>query len=188
MNINDFIEYCRAGNPIDSADKEKGTLLFQCANEAIRITNKLNNSTHTTEEIRKIFEELIGREIDESFVCFPPFYTDFGKNIIIGKNVFINTNCNFQDRGGIIIGDGTQIGMNVSIATLNHGFEVEKRNITYAGKVVIGKNVWIGSAVSIVPNVTIGDNSIIGSGAVVTKDVASNVIVAGVPAKVIKNI
>ena len=188
MDMTEFIEYCREGNPIKSTDPEKGKLLFQCANEAIRITNKLNNSTHTPEEIRKIFEELTGREIDESFGCFPPFYTDFGKNIIIGKNVFINTNCNFQDRGGIIIGDNTQIGMNVSIATLNHGFEVDKRDITYAGKVIIGKNVWIGSAVSIVPNVTIGDNVIIGSGAVVTKDIPNNVVVAGVPAKIIKSI
>ena len=188
MEMKEFIEYCREGNPIRSTEKEKGALLFQCSQEAMKITNKLNNKYNTSDEVRKLFEELTGRDIDSSFMCFPPFYTDFGKNIIIGKNVFINMNCNFQDRGGIIIGDGTQIGMNVAISTLNHGFNLDDRDVTYASKVVIGKNVWIGSGVSIVPNVTIGDNSIIASGAVVTKDIPSNVLVGGVPARVIKNI
>lgn len=116
------------------------------------------------------------------------FYTDFGKNIKFGKNVFLNTGCSFQDRGGITIGNNVLIGMNVTIATLNHGFQLETRNTTYSSPVTIGDNVWIGSNVTIVPGVKIGNNSIIAAGAVVTKDVPENVVVGGVPAKYIKDI
>jgi acetyltransferase-like isoleucine patch superfamily enzyme len=147
---------------------------------------ELNSSYHSQEETVEIFTELTGAEVDSSFVCFPPFYTDFGKNITIGKNVFFNTGCSFQDRGGIHIGDGLLIGMNVTIATLNHGLPLETRNTTYASPVT--KNVWIGSNATILPGVTVGDNSVIAAGAVVTKDVPENMVVAGVPAKVVKGI
>jgi len=148
----------------------------------------LNTSYHSKEEIVEIFSELTGEKVDSSFMCFPPFYTDFGKNIIIGKNVFFNTGCSFQDRGGITIGDGSLIGMNVTIATLNHGLPLETRNTTYPSPVVIGKNVWIGSNATIIPGVTIGNNSVVAAGAVVTKDVPENTVVAGVPASVLKKI
>ncbi len=188
MNMEQFIEYCREGNAISGEDKELHGLLTTCSYEAQRITMELNNSYHTQEEIVNLFEQLTGEKIDPSFMCFPPFYTDFGKNIKFGKNVFLNTGCSFQDRGGIRIGDGVLIGMNVTIATLNHGLSKEVRNTTYSSPVVIGNNVWIGSNVTIIPGVTIGDNAIIAAGAVVTKDVPENVIVAGVPAKQIKTI
>ena len=87
-----------------------------------------------------------------------------------------------------MIGDGTQIGMNVTIATLNHGFDLGSRNTTYPFPVIIGKNVWIGSNATILPGVTIGDNAVIGAGAVVAKDIPENAIAVGVPAKVIKYI
>lgn len=80
------------------------------------------------------------------------------------------------------------IGMNVAIATLNHGLDLETRNTTYPSPVVIGKNVWIGSNATILPGVTIGDNSVVAAGAVVTKDVPENIVVAGVPAKFMKKI
>lgn len=188
MNKNEFIDFCRQGNPIRGEDKELHALLVECSYEAQKKTMKLNSSYHSHEEIKDIFEELTGTQIDSSFTCFPPFYTDFGKNITLGKNVFMNTGCSFQDRGGITIGDGTLIGMNVSISTLNHGFSLETRNTTYPSPVVIGKNVWIGTGANILPGVTIGDNSVVAAGAVVTKDIPDNVVVAGVPAKVIKNI
>jgi acetyltransferase-like isoleucine patch superfamily enzyme len=130
----------------------------------------------------------LGKEVDNTFFMFPPFYTDFGKNITVGKNVFFNTGCSFQDRGGITIGDGTQIGMNVTIATLNHGFDLKTRNTTYPSPVIIGKNVWSGSNVTIVPGAVIGDNSVIAAGAVVKGTIPENVVAAGCPAKVIRNI
>ena len=138
--------------------------------------------------MRKSFSERTGHEIDETFNCFPPFYTDLGKNITIGKNVFFNINCCFHDRGGIIIGDGVFIGQNVIISTLNHGFDLADRNTTYPSKVVIGNNVWIGSGANILPGVCIGDNSIIGAGSVVVKDIPANSVAVGVPAKVVKNL
>ena len=102
--------------------------------------------------------------------------------------MFFNTGCSFQDRGGITIGNGSLIGMNVTIATLNHGLSLEIRNTTYPSPVVIGENVWIGSNATILPGVTIGDNSVVAAGAVVTKVVPENTVVAGVPAKVVKKI
>ncbi|KQU63201.1 DapH/DapD/GlmU-related protein [Rossellomorea marisflavi] len=188
MNMDEFIEYCRAGHPIAGEDKVLHGMLTDCSFEAQRITMKLNTSYHSKEEIVEIFHELTGREVDDSFMCFPPFYTDFGKNISIGKDVFFNTGCSFQDRGGIHIGDGSLIGMNVNIATLNHGLDMKTRNTTYASPVTIGKNVWIGSGATILPGVTIGDRAVVAAGAVVTKDVPEGTVVAGVPAKVVKTI
>ena len=188
MDMKDFIDFCKRGNPISGEDKELHGLLTQCSFEAQKITMGLNTSYHSKEEIVEIFSELTGNKVDSSFMCFPPFYTDFGKNITIGKNVFFNTGCSFQDRGGISIGDGSMIGMNVTIATLNHGISLETRNTTYPFPVIIGENVWIGSSATILPGVTIGDNSIVAAGAVVTKNVPEDTIVAGVPAKVIKKI
>ncbi|WP_430489187.1 DapH/DapD/GlmU-related protein [Rossellomorea marisflavi] len=188
MNMDEFIEYCRAGHPIAGEDKELHGMLTDCSFEAQRMTMKLNTSYHSREEIVEIFRELTGREVDDSFMCFPPFYTDFGKNISIGKDVFFNTGCSFQDRGGIHIGDCSLIGMNVNIATLNHGLDMKTRNTTYASPVTIGKNVWIGSGATILPGVTIGDRAVVAAGAVVTKDVPEGTVVAGVPAKVVKTI
>ncbi|KMK95201.1 DapH/DapD/GlmU-related protein [Rossellomorea marisflavi] len=188
MNMDEFIEYCRAGHPIAGEDKELHGMLTDCSFEAQRMTMKLNTSYHSKEEIVEIFRELTGREVDDSFMCFPPFYTDFGKNISIGKDVFFNTGCSFQDRGGIHIGDGSLIGMNVNIATLNHGLDMKTRNTTYASPVTIGKSVWIGSGATILPGVTIGDRAVVAAGAVVTKDVPEGTVVAGVPAKVVKTI
>lgn len=187
MDMKSFIEYCRQGYPISAGD-DLHNLLVQCSEEAQKLTMKLNTSFHTREEIVEIFSELTGKEVDSSFLCFPPFHTDFGKNISIGKNVFFNTGCSFQDRGGITIGDGSQIGMNVTIASLNHGIPLETRNTTYSSPVTIEKNVWIGSNATILPGVRIGENSIIAAGAVVTKDVPPNSIFGGVPAKLIKKI
>ncbi|UTE72245.1 sugar O-acetyltransferase [Rossellomorea marisflavi] len=188
MNMDEFIEYCRAGHPIAGEDKELHGMLTDCSFEAQRITMKLNTSYHSKEEIVEIFRVLTGREVDDSFMCFPPFYTDFGKNISIGKDVFFNTGCSFQDRGGIHIGDGSLIGMNVNIATLNHGLDMKTRNTTYASPVTIGKSVWIGSGATILPGVTIGDRAVVAAGAVVTKDVPEGTVVAGLPAKVVKTI
>lgn len=158
------------------------------SNEARRITFELNNTYHTPEEVRNLLSRLFGKTVDESFRVFPPFYTDFGKNITVGKNVFINACCHFQDHGGVTIGDGCQIGHNVVFATLNHGLAPEERQTTYPAPIILGRNVWVGSNATILQGVTIGDNAVIGAGAVVTKDVEANTIVGGVPARFIKSI
>ena len=156
--------------------------------EAQKITMKMNNKYHTPKKVRELFAKLTGEKIDDSCMIIPPFYTEFGKNIKMGKYVFINSCCHFQDNGGIEIGDGTMFGFNVSIATLNHDLSPEKRCDATPKPVKIGKKVWIGANCTILPGVTIGDNSVIGAGSVVTKDIPKNVIAAGNPAKVIKPI
>lgn len=185
--MDEFMQLVKRGEPIAAGTKEH-EILVMYSNEAMKITFELNNHYHEPEEVRRLFSELTGKKVDDSFFCFPPFYTDFGKNISIGKNVFFNTGCSFQDRGGIMIGDGTQLGQNVILATLNHGISPDKRNITYPKPIIIGKNVWIGSGAIVVPGITIGDNAVIAAGAVVTKDVNENTVVAGVPAREVKQI
>ena len=104
--------------------------LFQ---EAVRIGMELNTIYHTPEELREIMSRLIGKKVDDSFRMFPPFYTDFGKNITIGKDVFINSGCHFQDQGGIEIGDGALIGSN---ATVLPGVTIGDWAVVAAGAVV----------------------------------------------------
>lgn len=156
--------------------------------EARKITAQLNTGYHTPEEVHILVSELIGKPVDPSVDFALPLYVDFGKNITLGKNVFINSGCCFQDQGGITIGDGTLIGHHTAFATINHDYDPDKRRILRTAPIVIGKNVWIGSNVSIVPGVTIHDGAIIGAGSVVTKDIPENTIAAGVPAKVIRQI
>lgn len=187
IDINKFLEHLNSGESVSSgSDIHK--FMIELSNEAMKITAELNGSYHTPEEVQTLFSKLIGKPVDKTFALFPPFTTDCGKNINIGKNVFINSGCRFQDQGGITIGDGTLIGHNAVLATLNHDFAPEKRGTLHPASIVIGKNVWIGANVTVVPGVNIGDNSIIAAGAVVTKNIPANVVVGGVPAKVIKEI
>lgn len=156
------------------------------AQRAQKLTAELNFTYHEPEEVVRLFTQLISKPVGEGFCLFPPFYTDYGQNITIGKHVFLNTSCHFQDQGGIIIGDGTQIGHNVVLATLNHNEDPDRRSETIPAPIVIGKNVWIGANATVTPGVTIGDNAIVAAGAVVTKDVPPNMVVGGVPARLIR--
>lgn len=158
------------------------------AQEAQRITCEINYKYHDFDEIRKLFSQLIGSEVSEDFRVFPPFTTDFGKNIHLGENVFINSGCRFQDQGGIYIGNNVLIGHNVVLATLNHDENPKKRGNLIPSPINIGDDVWIGSNVTVLPGVSIGEGAIVAAGAVVTKDVLKNTIVAGVPAKYIRDI
>lgn len=160
-------------------------ILYQ---EAIKITMEMNNSYHTPDKLREMMSRLIGKRVDDTFRLFPPFYTDFGKNITIGKNVFINSGCHFQDQGGIVIGDGALIGHNVVLATINHAFVPSENRRNYYAPIKIGNNVWIGSNATVLPGVTIAEWSVVAAGAVVSKDVPPYTVVGGVPAKVLKKI
>ena len=162
--------------------------LCMCAlsQEALQRTAELNGAYHTPEEVRRIFSALTGRPVDDTFTLFPPFHTDCGKNIAVGKNIFINSGCKFQDQGGIVIGDGALIGHNVVLATLNHSLAVRDRQDLIPGPIRIGKNAWIGSNVTILPGVTVGDGAVVAAGAVVTKDVPLYTVAGGVPARVLR--
>ena len=187
MHLQDFLAYLNSGRSVSAGSAEHR---YMCAlsQEALRITAELNNAYHTPEELRVIFSRLTGRPTDYTFTLFPPFYTDCGKNLVIGKNVFINSGCKVQDQGGIEIGDGTLIGHNVVLATLNHALAPERRGDLIPRPIRIGKNVWIGSNAVILPGVTIGDGAVIAAGAAVTKDVPENSVVGGVPARVLRTI
>ena len=139
--------------------------------------------------MRELFGELIGQKVDETFKLIPPFYTEGGLNIRVGHKVFINPCCTIYDMGGVDIGDLVMIGPNVNIISTGHPVEPSKRRAYVEAKpIVIEKNVWIATAVTILGGVTVGENSVIGAGAVVTKDVPANSFVAGVPAKVIRSL
>lgn len=171
----------------EAADNPEWKELFNAlCQEAIRLGMELNSRYHTPEEIREIMGRLTGRDIDDTFRLFPPFYTDFGKNISIGKNVFINSGCRFQDQGGITIGNGTLIGHNVVLATINHDLNPSKNRKNHYAPIKIGNNVWIGANATVLPGVMIGDWAVVAAGAVVTKDVPPMTVVGGVPAKILR--
>ena len=181
----DFLAHVNRGALIEGGSPQH-RFMHEAAQEALRITAELNTGYRTPEEVRALLAELTGKEVDESVALFPPFYSEFGKNLTLGKDVFINLGCRFQDTGGITIGDGTLIGHGSTLTTLNHSIDPDKRADMVPAPIIIGRKVWLGAAVTIVPGVTIGDGAIIGAGAVVTKDVPAHTMVAGVPAKVIR--
>lgn len=187
MTEKEFLNYASAGHLI-VAGSEMHRIMHSMSQRALRITAKINSSYHSPEELRSIMSELIDKPVDDSFGMFPPFYTDCGQNITIGRGTFINMGCSFQDWGGITIGDDCLIGHNCTICTVNHSKTPEKRGDMVCAHVKIGNRVWVGANVTILPGVTIGDGAILAAGAVVTKDVEPDTIVGGVPAKFIKYI
>lgn len=157
---------------------------------AMAITPVLNRLTYAdAEEIRAIFSELIGNKVDDGFSLIPPFYTTGGEQIRVGRNVFINQNCTMYDLGGIDIGDDVMIGPNVSLITSGHPIEPSlRREFVTAAPIVIERNVWIAAGSTIIGGVTVGENSVVAAGAVVTRDVPPNTLVGGNPARVIRSI
>ena len=167
MTIQEFRNYMASGQPIEGGS-EVHMMFHKLSQEALQITAEINGKYHTPEALHDLLEQLWGREVPHSVGMFPPFHTDCGKNTVVGERVLI--------------------GHNVVLATLNHMMDPKERaGMTYA-PIHIGKNVWIGANATVLPGVTIGDGAIVAAGAVVTKDVAPNTIVGGVPAKFIKRI
>lgn len=186
-DLEKLLAHINAGKPLIFG-AEMYNAMHYYSDEALRIQAELNTGFHSPEEIRKIMEELTGAAISATFKLFPPFYTDFGKNIHFGENVFINSCCCFQDQGGIYIGDNCLIGHRATIATINHGLPVRERNIHNLAPVRLEANVWLGSSVTILPGITIGAGSIVAAGSVVTKNIPPMVIAAGNPARKIKDV
>jgi len=182
----DIFDRLKAGEPVPMDDPDYSKIGGE-VNRALSLTKKLNASTNVN-EVRKYLGEIIGEEVDESTTVFPPFYTNVGRNIRLGRNVFINHACSFLDLGGITIDDEVMVGPRVNITSENHSVEVADRKTMVPGAVVIKRNAWIGGAASILPGVTVGENAVVAAGAVVTKDVPANTVVAGVPAKVVKEL
>ena len=157
---------------------------------AMAITPKLNRLAHDdADQIRAVFSDLIGQDLDAGFSLIPPFYTTGGENIRIGRNVFINQNCTLYDLGGIDIGDDVMIGPNVSLITSGHPIAPsQRRSGVTAAPIVIEKNVWIGAGAIIIGGVTVGANAVVAAGSVVTQDVPPDTLVGGNPARIIRSI
>lgn len=186
MDIKEFKEIVKRRQPL--RQPEVCDFMHRMSDEARHITCELNSAYRSQDEIRQLLSRLMGHEVPQSLRVFPPLYSDFGKNITVGENVFINACCHFQDHGGVTLGDGCQIGHGVVFATLNHVMRPDERRYTVPAPIVLGRNVWVGSHATILQGVTIGDNAVVAAGAVVTRDVPAGTVVAGVPARPIKTI
>ena len=149
---------------------------------------ELSGTYRSQAEIRALLDKITDSEIDASLHVNLPLYSDFGRHLRIGKNVFINSGVMFTDLGGITLEDNVLIGPRANIISVNHPVEPQARRGIVLNPVRICKNAWIGANATILPGVTVGENAIVAAGAVVSKDVPPNTVVGGVPAKIIKTI
>ncbi|MFC5435164.1 sugar O-acetyltransferase [Rhodanobacter umsongensis] len=178
----------RDGTRIIHGGTPESAAMLANVKRAMAITARLNRLTFDeADEIRALFSELIGKKVDESFLLIPPFFTAGGDEIRVGRHVFVNQNCTFYDLGGLDIADDVMIGPNVSIITTGHPLAPSQRRTVTIGKpIVIERNVWIAAGATIVGGVTVGENSVLAAGSVVTRDVPPNTLVGGNPARVIR--
>ncbi len=183
--IDYFLERMNSGEEVE-AGSDVHRLMTAASERAMRITSRMNAAFSSLSDTRAQLEELWRCELPEGVGVFPPFTTDCGLNTHVGEGVFINAGARFQDQGGIYIGDRALLGHNCVIATLNHDMDPAKRANMLPAPVRIGCDAWLGANVTVLPGVTIGDGAVVAAGAVVTKDVAPNTVVGGVPAKFIK--
>lgn len=161
--------------------------IFEIAARTMKLSVELNTSDDI-DHIRQLLIEITGAPIDASTTVFAPFHINLGIFTRIGKNVFINHDCTFLDIGGITIEDDVLIGPKVSLITESHPLNPAERKALVVKPIVIKRNAWIGANAAILQGVTIGENSVVAAGSVVSKDVPDNVVVGGTPAKIIKEI
>ncbi len=185
-NSKDIFDRMKAGEQFRLDDPQYPKVL-EIVSRTLKLFAELNASTNV-DQIRERLSEIIGTQLDKSTTVFAPFFTNFGRFISLGKNVFINHACTFLDMGGIIVEDDVLIGPKVNLITENHPVDPSERKSLICKPIVIKRNAWIGAAVTILPGVTVGENAIVAAGAVVSKDVSANAIVGGIPAKFIKHI
>lgn len=186
MNTKDIFERLRNGEIILPSDPEAYQMM-EASFATKKLVAQMNNATEP-EEIRNFLSQIIGSQIDSTVNVFTPLHINYGKHTRIGKNVFINFDCVFLDLGGITIEDDVFIAPKVSLLSEGHPTSIKDRHSLIPKAIHIKKNAWIGAGATILPGVTIGENAVVAAGAVVSKDVAPNTIVGGVPAKFIKNI
>ncbi len=163
-------------NQISEAAQRTTTLLIEM------------NSTSDTDKTRKIWGDISGEALDPSSMIQIPVYVNIGQFTRIGKNVYINHLCSMLDMGTITIGDNVLIGPKVNILSEEHPVDPADRKALMVRPVVIKNGAWIGAGATILPGVTVGENSVVAAGAVVNKDVPDNTVVGGIPARVLKKI
>lgn len=158
--------------------------------EVTDATSRLNALPFSDSERRaELLSVVFGRPLPDSVRIYPPLFTEYGLNTTFGENIFVNQGCTFMDRGGIRIGDGVMIAPKVSLITGGHPLPLASRReyLSFA-PIVIENDVWIGTAAIVTQGVTIGAGAVVAAGAVVTRDVPAATVVAGVPARVIRQI
>jgi acetyltransferase-like isoleucine patch superfamily enzyme len=167
---------------------------FRAISERIAVATRLSSELSgfcwdEREPIRAVFEELIGKPVGDSFHLIPPFHADYGLNITVGRAVFIGYQCMFTGHGAIDIADEVMIANKVNLVTTGHPVEPDKRrDYITVEPITIERNVWIGTAATVLPGVTVGAGSVVAAGAVVTHDVPPATLVGGVPATVIRQL
>ena len=164
---------------------------FEQVKRAMKLTAELNSLvTDDVDQVRAAFRKLIGRDVDDTFLLIPPFYTNSGRNIHIGKHVFVNYDCSFMDVDRITLEDHVMVGPRVNLIAGGHPVDpAERRQGVITHKpIVIKRHAWIGAAATILAGVTVGENSVVAAGSVVTRDVEPNCLVAGVPARVVRRL
>lgn len=171
--------------------KEKLAAIRATALKNQDLLQQLNSRPASQREIRHVLNDVTGQKIDDSVEICLPIRSDYGANLKIGKQVFINSGAMFTDLGGIELEDKVLVGPNVTIISVNHPLDPEKRHgvelkAVLIKAVLIKENAWLGANATILPGVTVGENAVVAAGAVVSKDVPDNTVVAGVLAKVIK--
>lgn len=174
------------GEEVSFTDPDYFQIGIAC-NQTRKLLVQLNNEPDL-DLGRDLLSEITGMEIDATTAVFPPIQINYGKNTKIGKNVFINFDCTFLDLGGIIIEDNVMLAPKVSLLSEGHPIAAKDRQILTTGSIHIKRNAWIGAGATILQGVTIGENSVVAAGAVVSRDVPDNVIVGGIPAKFIREI
>jgi maltose O-acetyltransferase len=169
-----------AGDPEVAAD-------FARAQELVERYNRTLHREHVERDA--ILRELIG-DLGEDVQIRPPFFCEYGTRVSIGAGTFVNYDCLMLDVAPITIGSACQLATRVQLLTATHPIDPEPRRIGWesAEPIVVGDNVWLGGGVIVCPGVTIGDDTVVGAGAVVTRDLPSGVVAAGVPARVIREI
>ena len=185
MSKNVF-ERMQAGELVPFSDPQ----FTQVSESGLRTTELLvkYNNTSDPVELRKLWGELSGTALDETSYIQIPVMVNHAEFVTVGKNIYINHACTMLALGTITIEDDVLIGPKTNLITEGHPIDPNNRKAMEVKPIVIKKNAWLGAAVTILPGVTVGENSIVAAGAVVNKDVPPNTIVAGVPAKVIRNI
>ncbi|MBO0486494.1 sugar O-acetyltransferase [Vagococcus fluvialis] len=164
--------------------------LREDARKSRQLTRLFNETTEEQQEYRKTLLKEMFKATGENIYIEPPFRCDYGTNTTIGNNFYANFDCVFLDVAPIVIGENVMFGPKVNLLTPGHPIDAVIRNsgLEFGKKITIGDNVWIGGNAVVNPGVTIGNNTIIGSGSVVTKDIPDNVIAAGNPCKIIREI
>ena len=185
MSKNIF-ERLQSGEAVSYSDPQHNQI-SEAASRTTKLLVELNG-TADVEQVRKLWGEITGMPLDPTTTIQIPVYVNIGKFTRIGKNVYINHLCSMLDMGTITIGDNVLIGPKANILTEEHPVNPAERKALMVRPVVIKNGAWIGAGATILPGVTVGENSVVAAGAVVNRDVPDNTVVGGIPAKIIKNI